>query len=93
MRSSHLFSAPDVSGHDEAVPIGPAARRAGVSVTTFKRWLKIDPTLFANFRTEGGHRRFPVKKIDEWKSRPGQGATVRHDDDPEFDPVALLRGL
>ncbi len=42
--------------------IGQAAEIIGVSISTLRRW-ENEGSLFADFRTNGGHRRYSINKI------------------------------
>ena len=46
----------------EALPIGQAANRLGVSVVTLRRWA--DKGKVQSFRTMGGQRRFATEELD-----------------------------
>ncbi len=53
----------------DLLPIGEAARRLGVSVTTLRRW--DDNGLIRSTRTLGGQRRFLTEDVDRLRGATG----------------------
>lgn len=56
-----------------ALPIGDAARRLGVSISTLRNWHR-DGKITA-FRTAGGQRRIPIAEINRIRGARGNEPT------------------
>lgn len=57
---------------EEALAIGEAARRLGVTVETMRRWDK--GGVVRSFRTPGGQRRFPLSEVERLLNDQGVSA-------------------
>ena len=57
------------------VNVGKAAKVLGVSVSTMRKWDN-EKKLRAEFRTEGGHRRFSMKKLLKRRGNERERSTI-----------------
>ncbi len=80
---AHASRSQEESG-DSTIPLGVAAQRLGVSVSTLRRWS--DRGRLSTVRTDGGHRRVRRSDIEREHQRLFPGPTVR----TPREPIAAL---